>query len=136
MQSERSLNSPTCSPHSSTERRLVTTGARRRMLAQRLTGARVTARYREKEEAVEEAGHQEAPPGAGGAKGVRSGDQQQGQGQQQLEEAPVQGHGPRGQRRGQAGHVGTEWEIFGEMEAINSYINKRLIVVLYWGLIF
>ena len=47
MQSERSLNSPTCSPHSSTERRLVTTGTRRRMLAQRLTGARVTARYRE-----------------------------------------------------------------------------------------
>ena len=47
MQIESSLNSPTCSPHSSTESRLVTTGVRSRMVAQRLAGARVTARYRE-----------------------------------------------------------------------------------------
>ena len=68
----------------------------------------------EQEEAVKEAGHQEPPPSAGGTKGVRSGDQQQGQREQQLEETPVQSHRPGGQRRGQAGDIGAAWEIIGE----------------------
>ena len=71
----------------------------------------------EQEETVEETRHQEAPPGAGGTQGVRPGEEEEGQRDQQLEQTPAQRHRPGGQRRGQAGQVGAgTWELLCRMD--------------------